>query len=362
MNTPLLIRHIERYKEWKAGHLAQYEQERQEQQDMIRMYQSYTREKILTMTQEDLYEYISPLWAMLIWGNKSYVVDKLITDNTLPKLREQLANLLWGTDALSKRWDKFRKEIKGIGVAMMSELLAKTHPQDYLVWNRRTLVSFDYLGVDNLPRYDYKLTGKIYASLCEQGQTICRVMCEQGFENTDMLSVNYFIWQELQVQPVLNHLNLGTGQSQEEVVPTAPREAVFIHNDVRDKIAEIGSWLGFQTDVEKRVAAGAVVDAVWEVTIGNMGRVIYVFEVQTSGSIDSLLLNLMRAREKNKAVQGIVAVSDSRQIECIKREAQDLPIFKDLKFWDYTEVLKVHESLSYVNESINRLGLVPEGL
>ena len=288
------------------------------------------------------------------------MVDKLIADNTLPKLREQLANLLWGADVLSKRWDKFRKEIKGIGVAMMSELLTKTHPLDYLIWNRRTLVSFDYLGISGLPRYDYKLTGKVYTNLCEQGQSIRRVMCEQGFENADMLSVNYFIWQKLQVQPVLSHLNLGISQSQEEVVPAA-REAVFIHNDVRDKIAEIGSWLGFQADVEKRVAAGAVVDAVWEVTIGNMGRVIYVFEVQTSGSIDSLILNLMKAKS-NKAVQGIIAVTDSQQIEKIKREVAALPICNEVKFWDYTEVLKVHESLSYVNESINRLGLVPEGL
>lgn len=361
MNILLLSEHISQYKQWKIDNAVVYEKERQEQQEMIRMYQSYTREKILAMTKEDLYEYIAPLWAMLIWGNKSYVVDKLIADNTLPKLREQLANLLWGADVLSKRWDKFRKEIKGIGVAMMSELLTKTHPLDYLIWNRRTLVSFDYLGISGLPRYDYKLMGKVYTNLCEQGQSIRRVMCEQGFENADMLSVNYFIWQKLQVQPVLSHLNLGISQSQEEVVPAAPREAVFIHNDVRDKIAEIGSWLGFQADVEKRVAAGAVVDAVWEVTIGNMGRVIYVFEVQTFGSIDSLILNLMKAKS-NKAVQGIIAVTDSQQIEKIKREVAALPICNEVKFWDYTEVLKVHESLSYVNESINRLGLVPEGL
>ena len=361
MDISLLIRHISKYKQWKADNLALYEKERREQQGMISKYESYTREKILVMTEEELYEFIAPLWAMLIWGNKSYVIDKLISDNTLPKLREQLANLLWGSDPVAKRWDKFRKEIKGIGVAMMSELLAKTHPSDYLIWNRRTLVSFDYLGIGGLPRYDYKLTGKVYAYLCEQGQAIRKVMCEQGIENADMLSVNYFIWQELQVQPKLNHLNLGVNQPQEEVVPTAPKEAEFIHNDVRDKIADIGSWLGFQADVEKKVAAGAVVDAVWEVTIGNMGRVIYVFEVQTSGSIDSLILNLMKAKS-NKAVQGIIAVTDSRQIEKIKREITALSCRDEVKFWDYTEVLKVYESLSYVNESINRLGLVPEGL
>ena len=86
--------------------------------------------------------------------------------------------------------------------------------------------------------------------------------------------------------------------------------SVFIHNEVRDKIAHIGTWLGFQADTEKKVAGGAVVDAIWEATIGNMGRVIYVFEVQTTGSLDSLILNLLRVLN-NPAVQGVVAVSDA---------------------------------------------------
>jgi hypothetical protein len=55
----------------------------------------------------------------------------------------------------------------------------------------------------------------------------------------------------------------------------------FIHNEVLDKIVPIGGWLGFQTSTKTKVAGGAVVDAVWEVTIGNMGRVIQFFEVQT---------------------------------------------------------------------------------
>ena len=80
-----------------------------------------------------------------------------------------------------------------------------------------------------------------------------------------------------------------------------------------------------------------------------------------SGSIDSLILNLMKAKN-NKAVQGIVAVTDQKQIEQIKKEIESLPIKDEVKFWDYTEVLKIHEALQFVNESINRLGLVPNGL
>ena len=97
-------------------------------------------------------------------------------------------------------------------------------------------------------------------------------------------------------------------------------------------------------------------------TADDMGRIIYVFEVQTSGSIDSLILNLMKAKN-NKAVQGIVAVSDAEQIEKIRKEVESLDdIKKDIKYWDYTEVLEVHEALQKANESINKLGLVPVSL
>jgi hypothetical protein len=32
-----------------------------------------------------------------------------------------------------------------------------------------------------------------------------------------------------------------------------------------------------------------------------------------------------------------------------------------LKYWNYVEVLRVHEALASVNEAINSLGLVPQG-
>ena len=92
-----------------------------------------------------------------------------------------------------------------------------------------------------------------------------------------------------------------------------------------------------------------------------MGRVIYVFEVQTSGSIDSLILNLLKSLN-NPAVQGIVAVSDKEQLERIKSHANEVKELKDkLRIWNYEEVLQVHESLEFLNDRINNLQLVPEG-
>ena len=68
------------------------------------------------MTEDEFLEYVSKLWSMLIWGNKKYVVDKLIADNGFTALKKQLAELLYGTNPIEKRWDLFLKSVKGWGL------------------------------------------------------------------------------------------------------------------------------------------------------------------------------------------------------------------------------------------------------
>jgi hypothetical protein len=74
------------------------------------------------MTEDEFLEYINKLWSMLIWGHKKYVVDKLIADNGFVALEKQLAEFLYCTSPIKKRWDIFLKSIKGMGPATISEL------------------------------------------------------------------------------------------------------------------------------------------------------------------------------------------------------------------------------------------------
>ncbi|MEA3231560.1 MAG: hypothetical protein U9Q05_07400 [Thermodesulfobacteriota bacterium] len=313
------------------------------------------------MTEEQFYEFIAKLWAMLIWGNKKYVVDKLIADNTFPGIKKELSKLLWDDSAIEKRWDRFLSKIKGMGPAMMSEILCHVHPDQCVLWNRRAYVGFQYLGVPDLPKYDYQLTGKKYKELSDTAQVIASELSENGIEDVTLLAVDYFIWHELQVAGKLSQIHKGSVEPPPEIDTENLKTSEFIHNEIRDKIADIGQWLGFHSKTEIKVADGSKVDTIWESTIGSMGRVIYVFEVQTKGSIDSLLMNLLKSLN-NPAVQGIVAVTDAAQIETIRKHASGVSGLSDkLKYWDYMEVLKVHEALESVNESINSLGLVPQG-
>ncbi len=364
LKTELLREHLRNWREKLKQDSVRAENDRAERAERLAYYQEQTAEKIRAMGEEELYEYIAKLWAMLIWGNKKYVVDKLIQENGFKKVKDELADLVWGEKPIEQRWDRFRSAIKGMGPAMMSEILCHARPEDYVLWNRRAYVGLRYLGIDDLPRYNYQLTGKRYHNLCDTAKVIAREMQNEGISEPDLLTVDFFIWDELQVEENLSQIHKKALTSDGVVSDEVQKTEVgsnFLHNEVRDKLAEIGLWLGFTAKTEVKVADGSKVDAVWEATIGNMGRVIYVFEVQTKGSIDSLILNLLKSLN-NPAVQGVVAVSDAAQIEKIKKHAGSVAQLSDkLKYWDYKAVLQVHEALESVNESINSLGLVPQG-
>ncbi len=361
MDIERLRKHVREYLQHMQQEKAANIQDATERRERAQYYQSWTADRIQAMTEDELYEYISKLWAMLIWGNKKYVVDKLVEDNGFKELKDKLAKLVWGGEAIEKRWDRFRSNIKGMGPAMMSEILCHTHPNDCMVWNRRAYVGLRYLGVDDLPRHNYQLTGKKYKELSATAKRIASEMQALGVPNPNLLTVDYFIWEELQFEENLAqiHRKIPTLAEISEVERADVVTSEFIHNEVRDKLSDIGRWLGFNSRTEIKVAEGSKVDTIWEATIGNMGRVIYVFEVQTKGSIDSLILNLLKALN-NPAVQGVVAVSNVAQIEKIRNHAAGVKgLRENLKYWDYEQVLQVHAALESVNEAINSLGLVP---
>ena len=364
MNIALLKKHISVYKQKLLKDPEKHIKDLTERKERIAYYQSWTQDLILAMTVEGFYEYLSRLWAMLIWGNKHYVVDKMIADNGFYTVKQELAELIWGKAPMVNRWDNFLKSVKGFGPATISEILCHVYPDQFMLWNRRAYVGLNYLGITDLPRYNYQMTGKKYGELSRVAQKIADEMRAEGIEDVNLLTVDYFIWDELQVEENLSKIYAAGKKPKTAPIVDEKLDAVtadFIHNEIRDKLSDIGKWLGFNADTEKKVAEGSKVDTIWESTIGNMGRIIYVFEVQTKGSIDSLIINLLKALN-NPAVQGVVAISDAAQLDKIRKHAEQVPnLGAKLRYWDYKKVLEVHDALEMVNESINSLGLVPQG-
>jgi hypothetical protein len=353
MNSERLINSINKYKK----HIAQIKdiEAINERNERKQFYQSWTKDRIQKMTEDEFVEYIGKLWSMLVWGNKKYIADKIIELNGFEKIKENLVNLLYGKDDIIKRWNTFYKEIKQIGPSTMSELLSYINPNEYVICNKVTCECFRYLGVDKVPIYNYQYTGENYKRLCDIAKEIKQKLKIENIGKVDLLIVDYMFWDI--IYPLSKKEDI---KDELEQLSIEKDEKQFIHNDIINQIVEIGQWLGFESRSEVKIADGAVVDAIWQAQIGNMGKVIYAFEVQTHGSIDSLILNLQKATN-NFAVQAIVAVSDEKQIEKIKRESRGIrDIETKLKTWDYTEVIEMHDCLERSNEIINNLGLVPD--
>ena len=357
MNTQKLNSAITEFMKKKKSNAAYYEENWAERKERKEYYQSFTKDKLLAMTEEDFSEYISKLWSMLIWGNKKYVVDKLIADNGLTLLKKQLVELLYGSNHIEKRWDVFLKSIKGMGPATISELLTYSNPQEYVIFNKTTILCYGYLDIPDMPKYNYQYTGKKYSEVCNIAKEIAAELKKAGAEDYDLLAVDYFMWDE--ILPFAEKKAPETTDISTSKKPVNVNDSKSLHDEIQEKLVAIGELLGFDSRSEVKITTGAVVDAVWEAKIGNMGKAIYVFEVQSKGSIDSLILNLKKA-QSNAAVQAVVAVADEEQLAKIISESAGVIDEKSLRTWDSEDVLSVYDSLVRAHESINKLALVPE--
>ncbi|MCX8095189.1 MAG: hypothetical protein N3D74_03245 [Caldisericia bacterium] len=310
------------------------------------------REKILFyLKQEELdsldefkfKEIISNLWATEFWTNKDYQIKNIIDANGITKIKNELIQLLYGKENIDIRFDRFRKEVKYIGPASITEILCFFDPQNYIIWNDKARKGLSKLKIENQIIKKYYINGKEYLDLIKLYRELLEILKEINYPYLDMLGVDHFLY-EISVYSEENYVE---------------EDFEFDHDEIRDKIKEIGDWLGFETSIEELIAKGAKVDVVWRAKIGNLGMVTYIFEVHKKGSIDSLILNLLKS-VNNPTVQKIIAVSNTKMIEEIKKETENLKedFKKLLTFWDIKEVLLTHENLSKVIDNINKLSLI----
>ena len=346
MNKELLYNHLNNYiQKLDVGIELNDMDERRRREEF---YKSYSAEKISCMNEEELYDYISKLWAMMIWGNKHYIIDKYINDNGFENLKKSIAYLLYGSDSIEVRWDTFKEKIKGFGPAMMSELLCYINPNEYMIWNTTASNAYKYLGIKDIPKHNYQLTGKKYIELTQHSKEIQQVLLEKYNKKENLLFVDYFFWDSLrELEPITEEKS----QTKETVVNNKS-----YHNEIIEYIKNIGSLLGYNTNVKGNIKnSGKIADAIWEFNVGNLGKIKYVFEVQDNGSIDSLIVSLMNASQ-DISVQAVVAVSDEHQINKIKQHCNNIEgsFNGKLKFWDITEVERAYTELSSSMEFINK--------
>ena len=89
------------------------------------------------------------------------------------------------------------KSVKGMGPSTISELLTYTNPNEYILFNKTTILCYSYLDVPDMPKYNYQYTGKKFAEACAIAKEISAALKAAGSEDYDLLAVDYFLWDEV---------------------------------------------------------------------------------------------------------------------------------------------------------------------
>jgi hypothetical protein len=304
------------------------------------------KDHIDKLTEPEFSQLIGILWASKIFTNKSYLIERILRTADFATLRRELKALLWGEGSIQEKYENFRRKVKGLGPASITEILSFVHPEEFGVWNEKTREAFRILGIEKVP-LKYQIDGGEYADLNDVLRAIRDEMKAAGFENPNLVDVGYFlyyIYEEGEARAI-------------EAQPTEDYD--FDHDEIVEKVVAIGSGLGFEADTNVQVAKGARVDALWTARIANLGVVKYVFEVQKGGSVDSLILNLQRAKN-NPTVQKLVVVANTKTIRTIEQEISSLSedFKKSISFMKATEVQRAAMLMQELNAIISKLELV----
>jgi hypothetical protein len=347
-----VVDNIKKFKDdflkYRAGEKGKkFEEERRRHTEMIRSVLG--REGFKNFDESSLLTIANNLYAFGWWAKKEWLVDNWIESaGGIENLRKNFEVLLYSDLKLADRFDTFRKNVKGMGAAVISEILTYFDPHEYGIWNKRVRRGLLKLGIERLERgVDVgklgvsNVSGRDYEAVIRTLKEMVGLLKDENtLRNPDLLDVDYFLSYLVDLQDI---------EDGEDEVPD--------HGEIVDMVLNIGKGLGFDVLKEVPLASGTRLDALWSAQIGNIGELKYVFEVHVKGSIDSLILNLMKAAQ-DPAVQKVVAVSSEGELEKIKREALMIKNLADkILFWDIREVVRANELVDDLMDTMRRLGL-----
>lgn len=214
-----------------------------------------SKDHVLNLTEEEFSNIIKSLWATEMWTNKDYLVSKLLKDNSLQKLREELYQLIYGKDTLQKRFDNFKKKTKGLGPSSITEILLFTMPETYCIWNAKPKNVLPFLNVKLLPArvFKYQITGRDYEKCVDVLYLFKNELTIAGVTNANFVDVDFFlafIFYEIIEKNVVPNII-------EKQLEIYPPKGVGLdinvnelgHYDIQGILLELGNLLGYDTYV-----------------------------------------------------------------------------------------------------------------
>ena len=329
------------------------------------------KDKIESLTEKDFGIIISKLWASQIWGNKEYLVNKILKDNGLPKIKAELKELLYGSQPLDKRYDRFKMSIKGLGPSSITEILLFVSPTEYCLWNEKPINVLPFLKMKTLLPdrvYKYPIKGHEYGKCNQVLQLVRDELSIRGIPKPDFVDVDFF----------MAYIFYNVMPEEEEVEKEIEKEVVMVkgkldkislHEDAEGVLLELGILLGFDTFVCKRDSAKLfmnkalgdiatlkeippftyqrLLDTVREIDViwFREGYPQYCFEVEHSTDVRSGLLREFQIRKATNAKFFIIAPKET--YSRFKGETNKDPFYQirdRYVFKSYKELVSLYNS------------------
>lgn len=188
---------VESYRKWLSTDAGK--QNLKEHRDHNAFFrEKLSEEKINNIDENKFREIYKKLWASNMWSKKDWYIDnKLLKPNGLPKIKEELRELLYGADKTDVRFDNFRSNIRGFGPSSISEILHFVFPEKYCLWNDKPKTVLPYLKIDLLPDrfFKYNLQGGAdYVQCINVLSLIKDELTNLGFTKPDYIDVDCLLW------------------------------------------------------------------------------------------------------------------------------------------------------------------------
>lgn len=311
-----------------------------------------SEEDVQELEEGDIRELVRSLWAFEIWTNKDYIVNQILEDG-IEHVRSIFQQALYETDNTTEKFDLLNNNVNMLGPASVTEILTFIHPQRCAIFNRRAQEALQFLEYSDVPN-DIR-SGEEYAGFINLVDDLMNRLKRLEAPETstqeiqDYVDVDYFLY-------YLSDLDTKK--------PGEPPERIqdFDHDQMQEKLLEIGDGLGFDVEDEYEAGPGARVDVRWSTRVANLGIISYAFEVHRKGSRDSAILNLQKAQAADPSLQKLVIVSTQDQLKKFASEID--AISTDFaKTISYLEVSKVDQAvglLTDLKEILQEAGLMGE--
>ena len=304
----------------------------------------FSKEALPHLEEGTLRELIHMLWAFGIWTNKDYILQEML-ESGIDKIRKAFNYLLYSDDPIYKRFDYVRSNVRMMGAAGISEILALHDRSKYPIWNSRSKAGLIALGIPetSLPK-SLQISGSQYQAFCDLVGEVLSQIASKYPEFIELLTLDF----------LLCYISL-------QKPPTPPIEGIeeFEHDNVIEQVLKLGDGLGFEVQKEFSVTHGCKIDAIWRSRIANLGTIAYAFEVHHKGSRDSAILNLQRVR-RDPSIQKVIIVSNEKEIDKFREEISSLDedFRNSVVYFRVGDLQIALDNVESLKNILNKLGLL----